>query len=238
MVVVYADRCDAGRRLAAVLARRASARAQAVVLALPRGGVIVAAEVARALRPPLDVLITRKVPHPASSEFAVAAVSEGGALVTDPREIARLDPAAFARAVALARAEAERRRWLYVGEVARIPLAGTTAIIVDDGVATGLTMRAALRDVREGAAARIVVAVPVASVDAAALLAAEADELVILTPPEAFAGAVGAHYRSFAQVSDDEVIAALALISAAPNAAKRRSPLHAGAGDPAGDEAL
>jgi putative phosphoribosyl transferase len=218
MVSVFADRRDAGRRLAAALARYAAAEAPAeapaVVLALPRGGVIVAVPVARALRLPLDLVIARKVPHPAWSEFAVAAVSEGGELVIDPNEVARLDPAAFARAVALQRAEAERRRWLYLGDVLRVALVGKTAVVVDDGVATGLTMRAALRDVRARGAARIVVAVPVAGRDAAALLATETDAFITLIPPDAFAGAVGAHYRSFEQVSDEQVVVALAAFRA------------------------
>lgn len=209
----YADRRDAGRRLAEALA--AHAQPSTVVLALPRGGVILGAEVARALGAPLDLVLPRKVGHPSFPEYGIAAVAEAGEVVANADEVARVDPAWFARAVAEERAEAARRRRRYLGDRPAADLAGKTAIVVDDGIATGLTMRAALCDVRARGAARAVVAVPVAPADAVTLLRREADDVVTLQAPDAFAGAVGAYYRDFRQVTDEEVVAALVDVAGA-----------------------
>jgi putative phosphoribosyl transferase len=203
----YQDRQDAGRRLADALLRYA--QEDAVVLALPRGGVVLGAEVAQALGAPLDLVIPRKVGHPDFPEYGIAAVTETGDVVANEAEVARVDPAWFARAVAHEREEAARRRRLYLGDRPGAALAGKTAIVVDDGVATGLTMLAALREVRGRGAARVVAAVPVAPADTVARLRREADEVVALQAPAAFEGAVGAYYRRFDQVSDAEVLAAL-----------------------------
>ena len=204
----YADRRDAGRRLAEALAGLAGPTT--VVLALPRGGVILGAEVARFLGAPLDLVLPRKVGHPSFPEYGIAAVAEAGEVVENRDEVARVDPGWFARAVAEQRAEAARRRRSYLGDRPPADLAGMTAILVDDGIATGLTMRAALCDVRARGAARAVVAVPVAPADAVARMRREADDVVTLQAPDDFAGAVGAYYRDFRQVTDDEVVRALA----------------------------
>ena len=203
----YQDRQDAGRRLADALRRYA--QEDVVVLALPRGGVVLGAEVARALGAPLDLVIPRKVGHPDFPEYGIAAVTETGEVVANEAEVARVDPAWFARAVAAERAEAARRRQRYLGDRPGVALEGRTAIVVDDGVATGLTMLAALREVRGRGAARVVAAVPVGPADTVARLRREADEVVALQAPAAFAGAVGAYYERFDQVSDAEVVAAL-----------------------------
>jgi len=211
----YADRAEAGRELAAVLARRAWQRP--VVLALPRGGVPVAVEVARALHAPLDLLLVRKIGAPFQPELAVAAVArlaedQPPQLVTD---------AELMRAIGAGRdwveqgqgrelPEIARRRRQYLGAREAVALQGCTAIVVDDGLATGTTARAAVLALRHAAAApaRVVLAVPVAPAQAVAALAREVDELVCLWQPPSF-HAVGAHYRDFRQVDDAQVAACL-----------------------------
>lgn len=203
----FRDRTDAGRRLAQALDRF---RGQAgVVYALPRGGVPLGTEVARHLDMPLDLLIPRKIGHPFHPEYAICAVPEHGERVCNPREEERVDPAWLERAEAHERAEARRRRELYCTAPAP-DVAGKLAIIVDDGIATGLTMRAAIRDARQRHPSQIVVAIPVAPADTAALLESEVDEVVTLDTPIYYRGSVGSYYESFDQTSDDEVIHLLA----------------------------
>ena len=203
----YQDRQDAGRRLAEALL--GYARHDVVVLALPRGGVILGAEVAARLGVPLDLVIPRKVGHPNYPEYGIAAVAEAGEVVANEDEVARVDRGWFERAVAHEREEAARRRRHYLGEREPLDLGGKTAIVVDDGIATGLTMEAAVRDVRGRGASEVVVAVPVAPSDAVARLKRQVDAVVALQAPVDYAGAVGAYYIEFRQVSDDEVTAAL-----------------------------
>lgn len=203
----FKDRDEAGQLLAEALA--AKAYPDPVVLALPRGGVPVAARVARALKAPLDLVMVRKLGVPSQPELAAGAVVDG----PHPEIVVNKDIAAAfhlkaADMQALADAqlqEIQRRRALYLAGRAAEPLKGRTAIVVDDGVATGATMRAALRAVRRQGPARLVLAVPVAAADSLASLRPEADEVVCLATPEAFY-AVGAHYVDFPQVSDQEVI--------------------------------
>ena len=207
----FADRRDAGRRLARALA--AKHLTDPVVIALPRGGVPVAAEVAAALQAPLDLLLAGKIGAPQQRELAVAALAEGTpeVLVHDDETMQATGATAryVEREAAAVRAEIGRRRARYLGERAPLPLAGRTAVLVDDGIATGTSVRAALRSLRQRQPARLVLAVPVAPPRTLAELAAEVDDIVCLWQPEAFR-AVGAHYDDFAQVTDDEVIAALA----------------------------
>lgn len=202
----FRDRTDAGRRLAAALAHLRGE--DPVVLALPRGGVPVGFEIARALGAPLDLVLVRKIGAPFQPELAVGAVANGGA----PELVVNEDvagPLGLERAWIEAQAarqleEIERRRALYLEGRAPVPLEGRTAIVVDDGVATGATTRAALRAVRRRAPRRLVLAVPVAAPEAAAMLRAEVDELVCLEMPAPL-GAIGAAYLDFRQVEDDEV---------------------------------
>ena len=219
MPALFVDRTEAGQALARRLVSRAWA-APVVVLALPRGGVPVAAEVARALGAPLDLLLVRKIGVPWNPELAVAALVDGDPpeLVIDEamRRLTGVSREDIEMAATLARTEIERRRQLYVGARAPLTVQGSTVIVVDDGVATGTTVRAALQALRRRAPARLVLAVPVAPPDTARALAAEVDELVCLAEPEPFE-AVGRHYRDFHQVSDAEVLAALH--AAAPDAA-------------------
>ncbi len=212
--MVFVDRRDAGRRLADLLAP--FARERPIVLALPRGGVPVAVEVARALDAPLDVLAVRKLGAPENPEFAIGAVAEDGTGVV-AAEIARMGISQEEIDRILAREGHELRRRMALFRTGRAPrdLTGLTVIIVDDGMATGLTDLAAVRAVRARGAARIVVAVPVASREAIAMLRQEADEVVSHSVPTHFLG-VGRWYRDFRQVSDDEVLALLAEAAAAP----------------------
>lgn len=203
----FIDRGDAGRRLAAALAARAYP--DPVVLALPRGGVPVAAEVAQALKAPLDLVLVRKIGVPVQPELAAGAVVDGDPPVIVVNESVAAAFGLDARAIqALADRQLEeilRRRRLYLSDRPPVALTGRTVIVVDDGVATGATMRAALRAVRRHAPGRVVLAVPVAAGDSLDSLRPEADEVVCLETPAAFV-AVGAHYEDFRQVEDEDVI--------------------------------
>ena len=207
----YANRTEAGRALAEHLLGMALPR-PLVVLALPRGGVPVAAEIARVLQAPLDLLLVRKIGAPLQPELAVAAWVEGTppALVRNEETCAALgvDAAYIEREVAFAAAEAARRRRRYLAGRAPVPIQGATVIVVDDGVATGTTLRAALRGLRSRQPARVVLAVPVGPPDTVAALRAEADEVVCLLQPKSLT-AIGLHYRDFHQLDDEEVVAAL-----------------------------
>ena len=201
----FRDRTDAGRQLAQALAAKYRGRA-GVVYALPRGGVPLGAEIARALEMPLDLMIARKIGHPYNREYAIGAVTASGEPVVNPRELARIDPRWFEREVEVERAEARRRHQAYTGGRALTPAKDKVAIIVDDGIATGLTMEAAIRAARALAPAQLVVAVPVVPSDTAARLAGAADDLVALKVDDDYLGAVGAYYDYFPQTTDAEVI--------------------------------
>lgn len=208
----FADRAEAGRVLADAL--KPLRLADPVVIALPRGGVPVAAQIARELGAPLDLLLVRKIGAPLQPELAVAAIVDG-----DPPDIVQ-DNALMAMTGASEdyvrevaddeQRENLRRREAYLQGRAPRPLEGRTAVLVDDGIATGTTVRAALRALRRRGPARLVLAVPVAPPEALALLSGEVDDIVCPRRPLNF-HAVGVHYDDFHQVDDDEVRAALAL---------------------------
>ena len=206
----FKDRSDAGRRLAKALIRYKDQ--QPVILALPRGGVPVAAEVAAMLKAPLDLILVRKVGVPFQPELAMGAVVDGGSpLVVRNEDVIRLAGIAEQEFKAVCDdelAEIERRRQRYLGGRVRINVGGQTAIVIDDGVATGATTRAALRATRMRDPKRLVLAVPVAPSEAIAELRSEADDVICLEDHELF-GAIGFYYANFRQVSDDEVIALL-----------------------------
>lgn len=211
MASLFTDRADAGRQLARRLAR-VLLPPPVVVLALPRGGVPIGAEVARALAAPLDLLLVRKIGAPWQRELAVAAVVEGDGpeVVVDDEMLAAsgADERWVQDQSRAAWREIERRRALYLKGRSRPALAGATVVVVDDGIATGTTVRAALRGLRRSRAGRLVLAVPVAPADTVDRLRPEVDELVCLAMPDPFQ-AVGRHYRDFHQVDDAEVMAAL-----------------------------
>ena len=214
----FRDRAEAGRRLGRALAEEAGPGT--LVVALPRGGVPVAAAVARALDAPLEVLIVRKIGAPGHPEYGVGAVVEGAepTVALNAAAIAMLGAAPEAVEAETARQvhEIARRREAYRGDRPAPDPRGRTAIVVDDGAATGGTMVVALRALREAGAARLVAALPVAAPDALALIEAEADAVVSLLAPPYFR-AVGDHYAAFHQLADTEVIEALA-------AARRPAP--------------
>jgi predicted phosphoribosyltransferase len=201
----FADRNDAGRRLAEGLTRYAG-RSDVVVLGLPRGGVPVAYEVAQALKVPLDVFLVRKLGVPGHEELAMGAIASGGARVLNPEVLiaGRLTEEEVERVAARERERLERQEEIYRGSRPSRQLAGTTVILVDDGLATGATMRAAIQALRSGGVARIVVAVPVAPAQTCEALTDEVDEVVCPCRPEPFT-AVGLWYRDFSPISDEEV---------------------------------
>ena len=210
MTRVFADRVEAGRALARALGPYAGGTAT-MVLALPRGGVPVAREISRALGLPLDVLVVRKLGLPMQPELAMGAIASGGAVVLNEDVLRYLGDRMAALEAVKSRelAEVQRRERSYRGDRPPLAVAGCTAILVDDGLATGATMEAAVRALRALDAKRIVVAVPVSSVEARDRIAALADEVVCLEAP-AFFSAVGQWYRNFEQTSDEEVRALLA----------------------------
>lgn len=218
---MFDDRIDAGRRLAEALSHLRDAAP--IVLALPRGGVPVAAEIARALAAPLDLVLVRKIGAPFQEELAIGAIADAGTgedeaaeRVTDPEMIRQLGvPENYVEETAQnALAEIGRRRRLY--RCGRTPpaLGGRTVVLVDDGIASGATMRAALRAVRRQRPDRLVLAVPVAPRESLEALRREADETVCLDVPRDFQ-AVGQFYRNFRQTDDDEVVALLEAVNEA-----------------------
>jgi len=206
----FRDRSDAGRRLAKALSSYKDRHP--VVLALPRGGVPVAAEVAAALDAPLDLILVRKIGVPAQPELAMGAVVDGTApIVVRNEEVIELSGTTadeFDAACASELEEIERRRQLYIGDRARAEIAGQVVIVIDDGIATGATTRAALQAIRNRNPKELVLAVPVAPPDTITQLRGEVDALICLEAPELF-GAIGYFYRDFRQVSDQEVVAIL-----------------------------
>ena len=203
---MFANRSEAGRKLARALG---GYRGQdTVVYAVPRGGVIVGEEVARLIGAPLDLVIARKIGHPFSPEYAIAAVGEDGSAFTNPVEMESVDKEWFEQEVLIQREEARRRRQLYMRDRSPVNATNKIAIIVDDGLATGLTMFAAIEEVRRRGPRRVVVAVPVAPPETVRKLRLVADEVVVLHAPHDFRS-IGSFYSGFDQVTDSEVTAAL-----------------------------
>ena len=205
MAAIFRDRADAGKRLANELARRED-RPEAVVLGLPRGGVVLAGAVAEALGGPLDVLLVRKLGVPGNEELAMGAIASGGVRVINGDVVAWLGipDRVVEEITSREMRELERRERAFRGDRPRPDLHGKTAVLVDDGIATGATMLAAVSALRAAKPGRIIVAVPVAPPDACARLEKEADELVCLARVEPL-GAVGSWYLDFPQVTDAEV---------------------------------
>jgi putative phosphoribosyl transferase len=223
----FRDRSDAGRQLAEVVGCVDLGGGPAVVLGLPRGGVPVAFEVARALGAPLDVIVVRKLGVPFQPELAMGAIGEGGVRVENQDVIrsAGLGDVDVDAIETRERAELERRATQYRDGRPRLDLNGRCAIIVDDGIATGSTARAACRVARALGAAHIVVAVPVASRSAVGALRAVSDEVQCVEVPEPFY-AVGEWYRDFSPTSDDQVVA---ILGTAGHRGPGRRPSHGGA---------
>ena len=208
--MLFENRTDAGRQLAEALLKYKSR--QPVVLALPRGGVPVAAEVAAALDAPLDLLLVRKIGLPSQPELAMGAVADGEEPTiirnSDVIELSGVSKEEFDAVCNEERAEIERRRKRYLGDRARSEVRGRVTIIIDDGIATGATTLAAIRAVRMRKPKELVLAIPVAPLDTIKRLHPEVDGIICLDTPEEL-GAIGYFYRDFHQISDDEVIATL-----------------------------
>lgn len=200
----FKDRKSAGQKLAQALIKYKNK--DSIVYALPRGGVIVGAEVAKILHLPLDLVITRKIGHPNQPEYAIAAVAENGHMVKNVSELASVDEKWFKEEVEKQRLEAVRRRQKYLP--GRLPLSaeGKITILVDDGIATGLTLKAAIAELKHFHPKKIIVAVPVSPQQTAEEIKKEVNEFVALDTPKDFLGSIGAYYDYFPQVSDEEVI--------------------------------
>ena len=203
--MIFRDRTDAGRRLAARMTEYAG-RSDVLVLALPRGGVPVAFEVARALRAPLDVFLVRKLGVPGQEELAMGAIASGGVRVVNEDVVRHLGipPEVIDAVAAREQGELERRERAYRDDRPAPDVRGRTVILVDDGLATGSTMRAAALALRQQGPARVVVAVPVASREACEEFRGEVDDIVCAATPEPFMG-VGRWYEDFSQTTDEEV---------------------------------
>ena len=203
----FRNRSDAGRQLAKALA--GYKHQQPVILALPRGGVPVAAQVSAALNAPLDLILVRKIGVPFQPELAMGAVVDGGAPIVvrneDVIRLAGIDESEFKAVCDDELAEIERRRQRYLGNRKHMDVSGRTAIVIDDGIATGATTRAALRATRMRKPKRLVLAVPVAPTESLSALHGDADDVVCLEDHEPF-GAIGVYYADFSQVPDEEVI--------------------------------
>ncbi|MDO8471044.1 MAG: phosphoribosyltransferase family protein [bacterium] len=199
----FRNREEAGKQLAERL--KNYAKEDVVVYALPRGGVVVGAEVARVLQAPLDVLTARKIGHPDFPEFAIAAVSQDGYVVKNEEAVLSIGEDKFNELLENAQVEAQRRHNLYLKGIFVPDIAGKTAIIVDDGLATGLTVRAAISDLRLRKPKAIILAVPVAPDILVIAMADEVDDFVCLYPDPNFV-AIGGYYDEFSQVSDEKVI--------------------------------
>jgi predicted phosphoribosyltransferase len=224
-VGLFVDRADAGRRLAPEIARAlvaAPATALPLVLALPRGGVPVAVEIAAALAAPLDVLVVRKLGVPGHAELAFGAIATGGARVLNEDIVAaaHVDAHAIDAVVATETEELERRERRYRGDRPVRPVVDRTVVVVDDGLATGATMRAAVLALRARGAAHVIAAAPVGPHEACALLDLDADAVICLVVPRHFR-AVGAWYEDFSAVQD-ATVAALLDRAAADESAMRR----------------
>ena len=206
---MFRDREEAGEQLGDMLAHYRGQNA--VVLALPRGGVVLGRVIAHHLHLPLDIVVTRKIGHPTSPEYAIGAVDEQGTTILNDAEVKTVDQAWLKEEVLRQQLEAQRRSNLYRKGKNLINLVRKVAIIVDDGIATGLTMRLAVRSVKIREPSKIVVAVPVAPAGSLRALRSEgADEVIVLEQPDEFLGAVGAHFEEFPQVDDAEVMRLMA----------------------------
>jgi len=204
--MIFKNRVEAGQKLAETLGKFKDGK-DTIILALPRGGVVIGYEVARKLNLPLDIVVPRKIGAPGNPEFAIGAITETGEGIFEEMAIGAygITESYLRNEIKKEKAEAERRLKLYRGTRSPLDLKNKTVILVDDGLATGLTMRAAIKTVKKYGAAKIVAAIPVTSPEAAELVKKEVDEIIYLEAP-AFFGAVGSFYEEFGQTTDDEVV--------------------------------
>ena len=207
----FLNRTEAGQRLAhALLQYRGS---DVIVFALPRGGVVVAAEIAKALKAPIDLILAHKIGHPFQPEYAIGALSESGYVIGNPLELESIEPSWFESEKEKQMQEIKRKRIFYLKGQKKIDLKDKIAIIVDDGIATGFTMLAGIQELKQFHPKKIIVAVPVSPSGIGAHIKKEVDEFVCLNQPDEshFLGAIGAYYDDFSQTTDQEVIEILKL---------------------------
>lgn len=206
MRIIFEDRKEAGSLLAKKLIPLKNE--DVIVLGLPRGGVILASEIAFILQAPLDLIFAHKIGHPLQPEYAVAAISESGYFVLNPMEENQLDPLWLEREKQEALQTIQARRKAYLGEKKALSLTGKVTILVDDGIATGLTMFAAILEVLSHKPKKLIIAIPVAPQTTYEKLKEQVDEVISLQVDhdENFLGSVGSYYKNFAQVEDQEVI--------------------------------
>ena len=202
--MIFIDRQDAGLKLAKALEKYKGE--DAIVFALPRGGVILGYEIAKKLGTPLDLIITKKIGHPVNPEYAIGAIAEDGPSFYNSNEVDNMNPKWLEEEEKSIRQEIKRRREKYLGERKLYLVEGKTAIIVDDGVATGLTLMAAIKEIKKRNPEKLIVAIPVTPYDTAQKLKKMVDELVSLDIDSFYLGSVGAYYEQFEQVEDEEVI--------------------------------
>lgn len=201
---MFKDRKEAGEKLADKLKNYKGN--DMVVYALPRGGVVVADEIAKALDCPLDILVSRKIGHPFSPEYAIGAIAPDGHIIFNENEKKEIEPRELEKIIKEQTTEAKRRDTIYLGKRGHIGAQNKIAIIVDDGIATGLTMKLAVKEIRHQNPKKIIVAIPVLPKDTALSLREEVDEVVSLLEDENYLGAVGSYYEYFPQIEDNEVI--------------------------------
>jgi len=203
-MTMFKDRIEAGQKLAEKLLKYA--KEKPIVYALPRGGVVLGDIVARKLSAPLDIVIAKKIGHQFDPEYAIGAVSEDGHTIFNEAERRQVDPKWLEAEIKAKQNEAIERRKKYFGQKPITPAKGKTVILVDDGIATGLTMMLAISEIKHLEPKKIVVAIPVIPADTAEKLKKEIDELVAIDIDKNYLGAVGAYYEFFPQIEDEEVI--------------------------------
>lgn len=206
MPIEFSSREDAGQKLSKKLVEYKNK--DTVVYALPRGGVVVAYQIASELKKPLDIIGVRKIGHPQEPEFAIAAVTESGLMLENEELTKTIDQDWYEKFTRKMQKEARQQRERYSGEKMISPKS-KNAIIVDDGIATGLTVLAAIEEIKEKKPEKLIVAVPVLPPNVAETIKKEVDGLVAVEIPEFFLGAISAYYQSFPQISDDEVFSLL-----------------------------
>lgn len=205
--ILFENRRSAGEQLAEKL--EINPEDENILLALPRGGVIVAKPIADSLNLPINLIVSRKIGHPENPEYAIGAITEEGELIGNQLELRQVDQAWLQEEIARQKDEAARRRLTYLQDKKLPDLKNKTIIIVDDGVATGFTLLAAIYQVKKQKPAKIIVAIPVVPPEIAKVIEKQVDELVALTIPHYFLGAISGYYNDFPPVEDDEVIAIL-----------------------------
>jgi predicted phosphoribosyltransferase len=201
--MLFKDRQDAGKKLAEALKKYKNA-SETIILALPRGGVVVGFEIAKALNLPLDIMVSRKIGAPGNPEYAIGAITETGDAILNENEIKYIDKEWLKEEIKKEKKEAQRRFMIYRAG-SSLQIKNTTVILVDDGLATGYTMRAAITSIRNRKPAKIIVAIPHGAKDSIEIIRNKADEVVVLCKPIIY-WAVGNYYKEFSQTSDEEVI--------------------------------